>query len=263
MLPGSALSAVAFIPARSGSTRVPRKNIARLGDHPALAYSIAAAREAGVFERVVLCTDDGLYAEIGRHYGATVPLLRPKEISGATSPDIDWVVFMLDGLAREEFRPDVFSILRPTNPFRRPETIRQAVTKLASHPQADSLRAVSPVSEHPGKMWVVRGDCMVPLMPLTPDERPWHSQQTSALPQVFKQNASLEVAWSRVARATPPTIAGQVVLPWISEGYDGFDINTPEDLASARSLILDGRAELPRVEAAPFPKRLPTDTADA
>lgn len=252
-------SAVAFVPARSGSVRVPHKNIMRFGGHPALAYSIAAAQQSGVFAEVVLCTDDKLYAEIGEYYGAKVPALRPAEISSAVSPDIEWVVFMLDELERRGQRFQLFSILRPTNIFRRAETIRAAFETLTGNPGADSIRAVSPVTEHPGKMWVARGRFIYPLLPLTPAEAPWHSQQMAALPRVYKQNASLEIAWTRVARAEPPTIAGHGVLPLFSEGQDGFDLNHPEDVAEAELLISAGEAELPSIAVEPFPKSLPTD----
>lgn len=239
---------------------MPHKNIARLAGHPAMAYTIAAANASGVFSDVVLCTDDPLYAEIGEYYGASVPALRPADISGPTSPDIQWVVFMLDVLARNGREFDAFSILRPTNPFRRASTIRSAFDKFTATPGADSLRAVSPVSEHPGKMWVLRGEFMYPLMPLTPPDAPWHSQQMAALPEVYKQNASLEIAWTRVACSDPPTIAGHAVVPLVSEGQDGFDINVPGDLIEAERLISDAAVELPPIHATPFPGQLPTDT---
>lgn len=252
-------SAVALVPARSGSVRVPHKNIMRFAGHPAMAYTIAGARASGVFSQVILCTDDPLYAEIGEYYGASVPVLRPADISTSVSPDIEWVVFILDVLAKQGDAFDLFSILRPTNIFRRATTIRAAYDRLLSQPGADSIRAVSPVTEHPGKMWVARGDFMFPLLPLTPPDKPWHSQQMAALPKVYKQNASLEIAWTRVARADPPTIAGDLVMPFFSEGHDGFDLNHPEDVAEAKALVGSGAAELPQIAIAPFPKALPTD----
>jgi CMP-N,N'-diacetyllegionaminic acid synthase len=250
-------SAVAFIPARSGSQRVPHKNVARLNGHPMLAYTIAAAKASGVFDAIVLCTDDEDYARIGAHYGAEAPFLRPREAATATSADIEWLVQALDHLKGAGRSYDVFSILRPTSPFRRADTIRAAFERFTAKPDFDSLRAISPVTEHPGKMWVVRGDVMVPLLPLNPDGVPWHSQQMASLPKVYKQNASLEIAWTRVARADPPTIAGNVVMPLITEGHDGFDINRPSDLEEAEALVASGEAALPHIDAAPYPHRLP------
>ena len=82
---------VALIPARSGSKRVPKKNIRVLGAHPLIAYSICAAKDAGIFDDVIVSTDSEEIAELARHYGASVPFLRAPEIAGDLSPDIEWV----------------------------------------------------------------------------------------------------------------------------------------------------------------------------
>ena len=76
---------VAFIPARSGSKRVPNKNIRTLSGHPMLAYTIRAAIDSGVFDAVICATDSELYADVARHYGAEVPFLRSAEISSDKS----------------------------------------------------------------------------------------------------------------------------------------------------------------------------------
>ena len=88
-------SAIALIPARSGSERVPGKNVRPLGGHPLLAYAVASALQAGVFDRVVCSTDSGKIAEVAQRYGADVPFLRPAEIATATSPDIEWITHEL------------------------------------------------------------------------------------------------------------------------------------------------------------------------
>ncbi|MDX1707152.1 MAG: acylneuraminate cytidylyltransferase family protein, partial [Desulfobacterales bacterium] len=75
-------SIVGLIPARAGSKRVPDKNIRRLGGHPVIAYTIAAALESGIFTDVIVSTDSEEYAKVARHYGAEVPFLRPPELAG-------------------------------------------------------------------------------------------------------------------------------------------------------------------------------------
>ena len=72
---------IALIGARAGSERVPGKNIRLLGGHPLLAYAIAAARQAGIFERIVCSTDSGSIAQIATRYGADVPFLRPAALA--------------------------------------------------------------------------------------------------------------------------------------------------------------------------------------
>lgn len=238
---------VAFIPARSGSKRVPDKNIRELAGHPLLAYSICTALESGVFDRVLCATDSEQYAAIARRYGAEVPFLRADVISGDQSPDIEWVRFMLDGLAGQGDEPDSFSILRPTSPFRQAATIRRAWEQFISRPWASSLRAVEKCAQHPGKMWVVRGEVMHPLLPLSPEESPWHSNQYAALPDVYVQNASLEIAWTRVVRETG-TIAGHIVIPFLTEGLEGFDINQPEDWITADHYVREHPGVLPEIK---------------
>ena len=82
---------VALIPARSGSKRLPNKNIKLLRGHPLIAYTIVTAIQSKVFDKVIVCTDSNEYAEIASKYGAYVPYLRNPDNSGSISPDIEWV----------------------------------------------------------------------------------------------------------------------------------------------------------------------------
>jgi N-acylneuraminate cytidylyltransferase len=100
-------------------------------------------------------------------------------------------------------------------------------------------------------MWVVRDKRMFPLLPLSPASQPWHSSQYQSLPEVFVQNASLEIAWCRVV-FDKHTIAGDVVMPFFTEGYEGFDVNYPADWTVAETMIKDGVATLPRISKSPY-----------
>ena len=244
------LSVVALIPARQGSKRVPGKNVRLLGAHPVMAYTIAAAFESGVFESVIVSTDSEEIASIARHYGAEVPFLRPHRFSGDTSPDIEWLEYTLGELKQRGRQWDCFSLLRPTSPFRTATTVRRAVAEFMAQHGVDSLRAVEKCGQHPGKMWVVDGDRMSPLLPPGPDGQPWHSRPYQALPQVYVQNASLEVAWTRVV-FEERTIAGNVLMPFLTKGYEGFDINDPSDWIVAERLMADGEVEPPQVPQVP------------
>jgi N-acylneuraminate cytidylyltransferase len=245
---------IALIPARSGSKRVPDKNINPLAGHPLMAYTISAAMQSGIFSRVMVSTDSEKYADIARYYGAEVPFLRPPEFAGDTSPDIEWVAYTLTRLQDEGVIFDCFSILRPTSPFRLPDTIVRAWNAFLAEEGVDSLRAVEKCREHPGKMWVVRGRRMTPLLPLGPAHQPWHSSQYPSLPEVYVQNASLEIAWSRVV-FEEKTIAGNVVMPFFTQGYEGVDVNRPYDWKLAEELIKSGEAALPLVTKAPFSQK--------
>lgn len=256
-------SAVAFIPARQGSKRVSGKNVRVLGGHPLIAYTIAPALDSGVFESVIVSTDSEEIAEVARHYGAEVPFLRPPRFAGDTSPDIEWLEYTLTGLKRMGRQWDCFSLLRPTSPFRTSATIRRAWARFIAQNGVDSLRAVERCAQHPGKMWIVDGDRMSPLLLPAharpkpqggeggPAGQPWHSTPYQALPAVYVQNASLEIAWTRVV-FEGRTIAGDVLVPFLTEGYEGFDINDRHDWMVAERLLADGEVKLPPVSHVPY-----------
>jgi N-acylneuraminate cytidylyltransferase len=230
---------------------VKNKNIRPLAGHPLIAYTISAALESGIFGAVLVSTDSQFIADVAKHYGAEVPLLRPVEFAGELSPDIEWVEYTLGRLRDEGRAFDCFGILRPTSPFRQPETIQRAWHEFLQEAGVDSLRAVERCRQHPGKMWIVRGKRMTPLLPIGPADQPWHSSQYQSLPEVYVQNASLEIAWSRVV-SRDRTIAGHVLMPFFTQGYEGFDINDARDWWFAEELLRRGEAKLPRVARQPM-----------
>ncbi len=224
---------VALIPARSGSKRVPDKNVRLLNGKPLIAYTIEPALTSKVFKRVIVSTDSSEYADVAKSYGAEV-LMRPSALAGDRSPDIEWVRHVLENAVEAE----CFSILRPTSPFRKPATIHRAWDQFMGDPEIDSIRAVELCGQHPGKMWTLEENRLLPLLAQPQDEQPWHSRQYADLPQVYVQNASLEMAWRNVV-FEKGTIAGDAIAPFFTEGLEGFDINIETDWWLAERLLLD------------------------
>jgi CMP-N,N'-diacetyllegionaminic acid synthase len=241
-------SVVALIPARSGSERVPGKNVRRLARHPLIAYAIATARQAGIFDRILCSTDSTEIAGVARRYGAEVPFLRPAEYATSTSPDIEWITDLLDRL---DERYDLFAIVRATNPFRGPDAFRRGLEQLLATPEADSIRAVERVKQHPGKMWVIEGKTMRPLLEQSQLDVAWHAGQYQALPEIYVQNSALEIAWTRAVSQTG-TREGRVVAPFLTRGHEGFNIDDEDDWERARRLVDTGEAALPDIEQ-PYP----------
>lgn len=236
-------SVIALIPARSGSERVPKKNIRPLAGHPLLAYAIATAQEAGVFDRILCSTDSEEIAEIARYYGAEVPFLRPPELATSTSPDIEWITYTLGELGEHY---DLFALVRATNPFRGPDAFERGLAQLLATPEADSIRAVELVKQHPGKMWIVEGATMRPLLDQSHLDVAWHAGQYQALPKVYVQNSALEIAWTRVVAGTG-TREGRTVAPFLTTGHEGFNVDDEEDWERAERLVEAGAVTLPRV----------------
>jgi len=237
-------SVIALVPARAGSKRLVGKNTRPLAGHPLLAYTIAAAIESGVFQTVVVSTESSETAGIARHYGAEVPFLRPAEFAADLSPDIDWVRHTLAALRGAGRSFDAFSILRPTSPFRGAGAIRRAWTQFKDEEGIDSIRAVERCKQHPGKMWVIEERRMRPLLSGGPANPPWHSMAYQALAPVYIQNASLEMAWTKVP-FEQGTISGATVAPFFTEGYEGVDLNDSRDWWYAEHLVANGGAALP------------------
>lgn len=240
-----------LIPARSGSKRVPNKNILDVNGHPLLAYTIAAAVESGIFDAVVVSTDSEKYANIARHYGAEVPFLRPAEFAEDTSPDIEWVALTLEWLRSQERQFDLFSILRPTSPFRTASTIQRAMRQFRSADYADSIRAVELCTQHPGKMWRFLDDLLVPVLAVQPEGTQWFSSPTQSLPEVWVQNASLEIA--RVRCVTDQnSISGSKIIGFKTQFPEGIDINFPEDVLLMKNVIEKFPHSIPEILVDPI-----------
>jgi len=132
----------AIVPARSGSKGLPDKNIRDLAGTPLLSHAIRFAHKAGVFERVMLSTDSGVYAEIGRKYGAWVPFLRGVDAARDDSME-EHVLADLNGKLSVHgiMPPDILVWLRPTFPFRAVDDLIKALSVMDD--DAESVRLVT------------------------------------------------------------------------------------------------------------------------
>ena len=108
---------VAVIPARGGSKRIPRKNIKFFLGKPIIAYSIAAARESNLFDRVLVSTDDIEITEVAEHYGAEVPFSRPAELAGDYTGTDEVFVHALEWLIDNDKTYDYACCVYPTAPL--------------------------------------------------------------------------------------------------------------------------------------------------
>ena len=137
------MSTIAIIPARGGSKRIPRKNIRPFLGKPIMAYSIQTALQSGLFDEVMVSTDNAEMADVAQQYGASVPFLRSAETAddSATTADV-----LLEVLARYEQQGQVFNYaccLYPTAPFVTPELLLQASSILTAN-EFDTVYPVQP-----------------------------------------------------------------------------------------------------------------------
>lgn len=127
------LMRVAIIPARGGSKRIPRKNIKEFAGIPIIVHSIKAAHDSGLFDRIIVTTDDEEIADVSRSYGAEIPFIRPKELSDDHTPTIPVIAHAIQTL---QANGDVIThvcCIYATAPFVRSQDIQQAYNALITH----------------------------------------------------------------------------------------------------------------------------------
>jgi N-acylneuraminate cytidylyltransferase len=129
---------LAMITARGGSKRIPRKNIKEFNGKPIMAYSIEAALKSGVFDEVMVSTDDDEIAEIAQKYGATVPFMRSEKTSNDFATTVDVIDEVINEYHKRGTDYDMFACIYPTAPFVTADRLKEAVEKLAGS-DADSL----------------------------------------------------------------------------------------------------------------------------
>ena len=109
---------LAIIPARGGSKGIPRKNIKPIAGKPLIAWIIQAAKGSKYITRIIVSTDDNEIASVSKEYGAEAPFIRPKEISGDLSTDVEFLTHALKALKEKEgYGPDIILRLPPTSPL--------------------------------------------------------------------------------------------------------------------------------------------------
>jgi len=121
---------LAIIPARGGSKRIPRKNIKLFCEKPMIAWSIEAALQSGCFDQVIVSTDDEEIADVARRYGATVPFVRPAELSDDHTGTIPVIRHAIEWVNAQGKSVEQACCLYATAPFVSPEDIRRGFDTL-------------------------------------------------------------------------------------------------------------------------------------
>jgi len=232
---------LAIIPARGGSKGIPRKNITLLGNHPLVAYSIEAARQAPSVRRVIVSTDDEAIAAVARDFGAETPFVRPAEFAEDTTTDLPVFQHALTWLAKHEsYKPDVVVQLRPTSPIRPVDCVNDAVRTLLDHPEADSVRGVVEAGQNPYKMWSVdaKSGYMAPLIGVEGIPEAYNAPRQK-LPLVYWQTGHVDAIRPHVI-LEKQSMSGDVILPLIIDPRYTVDLDKPSDWSQAEGLVRDG-----------------------
>jgi CMP-N-acetylneuraminic acid synthetase len=222
------MKVLGFIPARGGSKRFPRKNVALLGGRPLLAWTLEPARASGVFATIALSTDDAEIATIGNVLGVRV-IERPAVLGADDVTVVDVLLATLDALESDGEHFDAVYVLMPTSPFRSAATIVRAFETFRSG-GASSLISVMP-QEFPPE-WTLEIDAgqlrardaaryVQPRVALTPSFRPDGAHLIASVEELRRNREFLGAG--TIAFRAPDT--------------ERVDIDTPRDLAFAEFLL--------------------------
>jgi len=230
---------IAIIPARGGSKRLPGKNLRPLGGLPLIGWTIAAAKDAGIFTRVIVSTDDPTIAMAALKLGADVPWLRSPENSSDTASSVAVVREVLERLAGEACHPEAIMLLQPTSPFRAPGLLREAWQRHLEH-GGESVISVSPASPPPHWCVTLAADGSI---------RPWLNealtQRSQDLPEVFCLNGSVYLSSTTNLLQTGSFYSACTQALPMHDEIHCIDIDTPFDFMVAETAVANGLAKIP------------------
>ncbi|MEW6428682.1 MAG: pseudaminic acid cytidylyltransferase [Thermodesulfobacteriota bacterium] len=221
---------VAIIPARGGSKRIPGKNIREFAGRPIIAWSIAAARESGLFARVIVSTDCAEIAAVARRSGAETPFVRPAAIADDFTPTADVLLHALAWLAAEGTEPEYLCCLYATAPFVRSADLVAGYERIV----ASGAASVFPVTTYPASIFRA--------LKITEEGRlamlwPEHElSRSNDLPTAYHDAG--QFYWLHARRfQTGRKIYADDAVGLVVDRHAVQDIDTPEDWRTAELLF--------------------------
>ena len=212
---------VAIIPARGGSKRIPQKNIKDFHGKPLIAYSIEVALKSGLFDKVIVSTDDEEIAKIAKNYGAEIPFIRPKELSDDFTGTGAVVNHAIEYLKQNGEEFDFICTIYATAPFLQEKYLIEAFDKLKNSNARNAFSCTSmpfPIQR---------------TFKITDDERCemfWpenFSKRSQDLEEAY-QDAG-QFYWTNLDIKSTDIIFGKDSIPIILPRYLVQDIDTLED----------------------------------
>ena len=237
------MKTLAVITARGGSKRIPRKNIKSFCGKPILAYSIEAALQSGMFDTVMVSTDDREIAEIAKSYGAEVPFFRSEKTANDFAVTSQVIAEVLEEYEKRGRRFDLVCCIYPTAPFVTGERLRTAVELLISE-QADRVLPVVRFGFPPQRAVVQEGGY---LKFKWPENRNTRSQDLEPFYHDVGQFYCLNAESFRKQRV----LIMDKTVPIVLSELEVQDIDTEEDWKLAElkyRLLEEKRAEEKRAE---------------
>lgn len=220
------------IPARGGSKRIPRKNIREFCGKPMIAWSIAAAKNSGIFEHIIVSTDDAEIAEVAMAEGASVPFLRPAEIAddytGLTSVIRHAIAWWRE--RGEDF--DTVTCVYATAPFIQSKDLIESNAILRRQPDADFVLAVTSFASPVQRAIALSSAGWLEF--LWPEFAQSRSQE---IREAYHDAGHFFMGRPDAFMRHPTALSGKT-LPYLIQRFLSQDIDTPEDWEHAAELFV-------------------------
>jgi len=226
------MTTLALVPARGGSKGLPGKNTRPLGGKPLIAWTIERAKQAGIFDRIVVSTDSSEIADVARRHGGLLPFIRPAEIAGDATPMRDVIRHAIEAETAAGFEPEIIILLQPTSPLRSAEEIRTAAQILRST-NCDSVVSVSPVPLHlcPDFVFRIEDGSLRHFLPEGAEVR----RRQDVRPAWYR-NGTVYAFWRRTFEAFND-IYGNDCRPLLTDPDRSITIDTLEDFEAAEAWL--------------------------
>ena len=228
---------LAVIPSRGGSRGIPEKNVRSFLGKPLLVWTLEAARDSGVLQRILLSTDDEGTATIARASGFDVPFLRPASLAQDITPTAPVIRHAVEWLQKNRnWRPDFVMVLEPTSPGRQPFHIHEAAELLVNS-GADTVASITEVPHHfsPAKVFDLREDGRIIGVGGTHPRNMVHRRQD--LPTHYAFDGLIFACKTELVLSNPPTLWGKEVLGYVVDPKYAVDLDRPEDWAPAEAKL--------------------------
>lgn len=221
-----------LIPARGGSKRLPGKNIRQLGDKPLLVWSIEAAKGMQEICDILVSTDNLEIVDVARRAEALAPWLRPSELATDKAKSIDVALHALDWYEDTHGLVDGLMLLQPTSPFRRAETIKQAICLFLTNGRRPVI-GVSPAASHPAWCYGIEQDTLLPYFSNGFGDVPHRSQD---LPPAYALNGAMYLAEPAYLRKTRAFFGVDACPLVMANPIEALDIDTAHDFLVAECI---------------------------
>lgn len=234
------LKVLGVITARGGSKSVPRKNIRELGGKPLILWTIEAAKNSGIFDRIILSTDDAEIASVAKAHGVEVPFMRPAELAQDATPHLPVLQHAIKWLRENEnYQPDFVSILQPTAPFRKPWHLKEAF-ELLQKTGADSVISVAEIPGHSNPMWALKIDEQgLATLFVTGQALRKRIPRRQDLPKAYTNSGHLYIFKTDLLFDDEPNFYGDKVAAYVIEDKYCVNIDAPADWEEAEKRIAD------------------------